>query len=250
MSRTDPESGYFYRDEKEKGFMYLDHRTVDGRHNIIIDTYITPGNVHDSVPIIERLKYIEENILPFNQIALDSGYYNLELMKYLEENEKFSVIAHRRYRRNKEVYPKSRFTYDHENNVYICPQGFLLEPKTVNAQGYIEYHSNYRNCQECPLRNECIGAKKKKRIIRRHIYEEYKEKNNERRLSAQGKGLYSRRKCTIEVSFANSKENHGYRYAHFRGITKNQDWAWLLCAVQNMKTIAYLEARGTSRMVA
>lgn len=248
MSRTDPESGYYYRDEKEKGFMYLDHRTVDGRHHIILDTYITPGNVHDRVPIIERLQYIEENIIPFKQIALDSGYYSLDLMRYLEKNKKFSVIAHRRFMRNKAIYPQSKFTYNQEENVYRCPQGYPLEPKTVTAQGYIEYHANERTCQECPLRHACIGAKEK-RIIRRHIYEEYREKNDARRLSAQGKGLYSRRQCTIEVSFANSKENHGYRYAHFRGLTKNQDWAWLLCAVQNMKTIAYLEARSQGIMV-
>jgi len=247
VSKTDPESGYYYRDEKEKGFMYLDHRTVDGRHNIIIDTHITPGNVHDSVPIIDRLKHIDEHVIPFNQIALDSGYHNYDVMKYLEENGKFSVIAHRRFPRNKEVYPKSAFLYDPKENVYTCPEGLALEPRTVNGQGYIEYHSEEKVCRDCPLRDACIGAKNSKRVIRRHVYEEYKERNTERRLSPQGKGLYSRRKCTIEISFANSKENHGYRYAQFRGLRKNQDWSWLLCAVQNMKTIAYLEARNKNR---
>ena len=32
MSTTDPES--LVRDGKPKGFYYLDHRTVDGRHSI------------------------------------------------------------------------------------------------------------------------------------------------------------------------------------------------------------------------
>jgi transposase len=35
VSRTDPEAGYMVRDGKPKGFFYLDHRTVDGRHAII-----------------------------------------------------------------------------------------------------------------------------------------------------------------------------------------------------------------------
>lgn len=52
VNKTDPESGYYCRDEKEKGFMYCDYRTVDGLHNVILDTYITLGNVHDSVPWI------------------------------------------------------------------------------------------------------------------------------------------------------------------------------------------------------
>lgn len=37
ISTTDEESGYYHRDNKEKGFMYLDHRTVDKKCNIIMD---------------------------------------------------------------------------------------------------------------------------------------------------------------------------------------------------------------------
>ncbi len=50
VSTTDPDSGYMVREGKPEGFFYLDHRTVDGRHSIITDTFVTPGNVHDSIP--------------------------------------------------------------------------------------------------------------------------------------------------------------------------------------------------------
>ena len=59
VSTTDKESGYYHRDNKEKGFMYLDHRTVDDKCNIIVDAYVTKGNVHDSGPFIERSEYIK-----------------------------------------------------------------------------------------------------------------------------------------------------------------------------------------------
>ncbi|AIO63565.1 hypothetical protein DM76_1034 [Burkholderia mallei] len=42
LSRTDPDSGYMVRDDKPKGFFYLDHRTVDAKHAIITDTHVTP----------------------------------------------------------------------------------------------------------------------------------------------------------------------------------------------------------------
>ncbi|PHM25467.1 hypothetical protein Xinn_04042 [Xenorhabdus innexi] len=45
-----------HRANKPKGFFYLDHRTVDGKANIILDTYAMAGNVHDSQPLIGRLK--------------------------------------------------------------------------------------------------------------------------------------------------------------------------------------------------
>ena len=42
----------------------------------------------------------------------------------------------------------------------------------------------------------------------------------------------------MERSFADSKQNHGYRYAMYKGIQKNQNYTWLICAAQNMKNIA------------
>nr|QIE07375.1 hypothetical protein [Burkholderia sp. B8(2020)] len=50
VSCTDPHSGYRVRDDKPKGFFYLDHRTVEAKHAIITDTHVTPASVHDSQP--------------------------------------------------------------------------------------------------------------------------------------------------------------------------------------------------------
>ena len=60
----------------------------------------------------------------------------------------------------------------------------------------------------------------------------------ERRLSERGRVLYKQRKEKIERSFADSKNNHGYRYAMYKGIEKNQNYTWLVCATQNIKNIA------------
>ena len=41
----------------------------------------------------------------------------------------------------------------------------------------------------------------------------------------------------IERSFADSKQNHGFRYTMYKGIEKNQNYTWLICVAQNMKNI-------------
>ena len=46
--------------------------------------------------------------------------------------------------------------------------------------------------------------------------------------------MYKRRKETVERSFADSKQNHGYRYAQYRGKAKVQSYAWLSCCVQRL----------------
>ena len=60
----------------------------------------------------------------------------------------------------------------------------------------------------------------------------------ERRISERGRALYKQRKEKIERSFADSKNNQGYRYAMYKGIEKNQNYTWLICAAQNIKNIA------------
>ena len=122
--------------------------------------------------------------------------------------------------------------------MYICPRtGITLEYNgRIDKNGY-KYYSNKQNCKGCPHIKECC-KKQGYRVIRRHIYEKYNEKIRENRLSKRGKELYSCRKETIERSFADSKNNHGYRYAMYKGVEKNQNYTWLICAAQNMKIIA------------
>ena len=52
------------------------------------------------------------------------------------------------------------------------------------------------------------------------------------------KELFKKRKTTVERSFGDSKQNHGYRYTLFKGVEKNQAYTHLICAAQNMKNIA------------
>ena len=57
-SSTDPESGLFHKGEHRKCFAYEAH-TVCDRRGYVLETEITPGNVHDSVAfdtVFERLR--------------------------------------------------------------------------------------------------------------------------------------------------------------------------------------------------
>lgn len=239
VSDTDPESGYYHRDNKEKGFMYLDHRTVDGKCNIIVDCYVTKGNVHDSVPFISRAEYIKNTYgFDIKEWALDSGYDTLEIKKYFEENNIFGVIGYRRYCQGETQVKKYKFKYKKEQDRYVCPETGVILAYTgrIDRTGY-KYYSDKENCNGCPEIEKCCKSQGY-RIIRRHIREDLNEKARHRRLSERGKELYKLRKEKVERSFADSKQNHGYRYAMYKGIEKNQNYTWLICAAQNMKNIA------------
>ncbi len=237
VSTVDPGSGYYHRDEKEKGFMYLDHRTVDGLNNFIVDAYVTPGNVRDSKSYLSRLDYILRKYgFQTKNVGLDSGYYSWEIMEGLESKDIFSAIAYRRFNTNKE--DRKNFKYDATQDVYVCPIGLILPLRNIDKLGYKHYFDK-KQCEGCPLLISCAGKSNRKEI-RRHVKQEVYERARERRLSDHGKQLYARRKTTVERSFADSKQNHGYRYATHRGLAKVQNYVWLSCAAQNLKKMALL----------
>ena len=224
VSTTDKESGYYHRDNKEKGFMYLDHRTVDDKCNIIVDCYITKGNVYDGEPFVERAEYLK-NTFNFNikNYAVDSGYLTLDIKKYFIDNDIFGVFGYRRYGTSKSRKEKTKYKYEKDLDIYYEKEtGEVLEYHgLIDRNGYKKYENN-----------------DKTKIVRRHIHEEWNEQFRENKLSEFGKKLYQRRKEHVERSFADSKQNHGYRYAMYKGVKKNQNYTWLICAAQNMKNIS------------
>ena len=238
VSTTDKESGYYHRDNKEKGFMYLEHRTVNGKCNIITDAHVTKGNVHDSAVCIERLEYQRKELgLNIKKVGLDSGYDTIDIKKYFQDEGIYGVIQYRSYGQGETKVRKYEFKYHQEEDCYECPRtGVILPYRNINKYGYKEYY-DINQCKNCPFIKECCG-KNKYRKIRRLISEEINEEARKRRLSEEGKGLLKERRTTVERSFGDSKQNHGYRYTLYKGVEKNQDYTHLICAAQNMKNIA------------
>jgi len=244
VSRTDKDSGYMVRDGKPKGFFYLDHRTVDGRHAIITDTHVTPANVHDSVPYLDRLDRQRERF-NFNvrAVGVDAGYAAAAITQGLEERNIYGVIGYRRGTHRDGYFYKREYRYDEKLDVYICPNGQLLPYRTTNREGYRQYHSDPDKCRNCPVRHKCTQSNNATKVVTRHVWESSRERMDQHRLSRVGKRIYKRRKETVERSFADAKQLHGHRYARMRGLSKVQQQCLLAATAQNIKKIALLLSR-------
>lgn len=244
QSTTDPDSGYMVRDGKPKGFFYLDHRTVDGACNIITDVHVTPGNVHDSKPYLKRLDRQKERFgFDIRAVGIDAGYFTAAICKGLEERQLYGVIGYRRPTHRKGTFYKREYHYDAEQDHYTCPQGQHLIYKTTNREGYRHYQSDPEQCRGCPERSRCTRNTKAVKTITRHVWEDSKEWIDQHRLNPVGKKIYRRRKETVERSFADAKELHGYRYARYRGLNRVKGQCLLAAAAQNMKKIALMSSK-------
>ena len=142
QSTTDADSGYMVRDGKPKGFFYLDHRSVDGKANIITDVHVTAGNVHDSIPYLSRLDRQQERFgFAIEAVGLDAGYFTAPICKGLDERKVFGVISYRRPNHIKGRFYKREYTYDSANDEYTCPAGERLIYSTTSREGYRSYLS-------------------------------------------------------------------------------------------------------------
>lgn len=240
-STTDPDSGYMVRDGKPKGFFYLDHRTTCGKHNLITDTHVTAGNVHDSIPYLKRLDRQRQRFgFETEAVGLDAGYMTAPICKGLEDRNVYGVIGYRRPNHIKGRLYKRDYVYDSTQDGYRCPGGQLLTYRTTNREGYREYRSDPDLCRACPLLGQCTSNAQAVKSVFRHVWEEYKEKVDSHRLTKEGRVIYKRRKETVERSFADAKQLHGHRYIRMRGLLRAQEQCLLSAACQNMKKMALL----------
>jgi transposase len=238
-STTDPESGYMHRDGKPKGFFYLDHRTVDSRANIITDVYVTPGNINDVDPYIERLNtQIKKFGFNTQYVGLDAGYNTNNICRELSGMGIKGAMGYRRGCQPKGKYGKFKFNYLPEWDVYICPEQCYLTYRTTTSVGYRDYAAKAERCSCCPRQSECLTEKQKYKVLRRHVWEDYRDEMYYFTKTDLGKQIYSHRKETIERSFADSKELHSLRYCRMRGLNGVSEQCLLTAAVQNMKKIA------------
>lgn len=241
VSTTDPECGWMSRKDKPEGFYYLNHCTVDHKYNIITDAWVTPGYVNDAKVYVERLHRQVETFGfqdTLEAVALDSGYMTPYICKKTLDMNLIPAIAERSAPTKDSALPKQQFTYNSECDVYVCPNNQELTYSTTNREGYKEYKSDASTCRKCPLREQCTASASHQRVIRRHVWEDYKEKVAQIRLSEDGQMIYQWRSQTIERSFADAKELHGLRRCRFRGKAKTQEQALMTAIAQNLKKIA------------
>ena len=245
VSRTDPDSGYMVREGKPKGFFYLDHRTVDGRHAIITDTFATPASIHDSVVYLGRLDRQRQRFdFDVQAVGLDAGYATAGIAKGLTDRDILGVTGYRNPTPPKSgMMRKSKYVYERQADGYRCPNGQLLTYATTDRNGYRHYKSDPAICRTCPLLASCTSNANAVRTITRHVWQDEREEVDQRRLTPWGKAIYKRRKETVERSFADAKQLFGHRYARFRTLVRVRCQCLLAAAAQNIKKIALILTR-------
>jgi hypothetical protein len=104
-STTDPESGYYVKDERTKQFAYSFH-TASDRKGFVLSAIVTPGNTHDSLMFEPLVDKVTEKVGKPKAAGADAAYKTPAIKKYLIENEITPVLPYTRPRTKEGFFKK------------------------------------------------------------------------------------------------------------------------------------------------
>ena len=152
ISKRDPDSSIAKKPGKPTDLYYKDAISTDPKRGIIIHTEATRANINDSQTAKEIVesskKRLEENNLYLRSVSADKGYCVGKSLKELEELNIEAYIPMVKRTIKKDVWTIDKFTYDKENDCYICPNGKSLSFKDSDGKSK-RYRASYKNCKIC-----------------------------------------------------------------------------------------------------
>ena len=227
-SITDPDCGLFVKGEHKRQFAYEAHTACDS-HGFVLETVVTPGNVHDSVAFDEVYDKVTKTFPETETIVADSAYKTPHICKKVFDDGRVLSTAYKRPQTMKGGHEWWKYVYDEFYDCVICPEYQVLNYSTTNRDGYREYKSDPKLCTHS---KDCV------KTVQRHIWKDYEELADDARYTPKYQDLYKQRKETIERVFADAKEKHAMRYTHYRGLAQVTNWVKLKFAAMNLKKLA------------
>jgi hypothetical protein len=212
VSTSDPESRHMIVRNNITEVAYNIQSTVDGKHCLAIDYKVTNNN--DSKAMGNMLRRTKAILGTNDFTALyDKGYHTGSEFKVAHDLgiDVLGAIPPVAAQAPNPLYNVENFTYNHEEDFYLCPQGNkLTTPGTWHkAKTYRFKRYTTHACIKCPVKHECSKAKYGKGI-QRSEYQDHINRNKER--IEQNKEYYRKRQAIVEHPYGTIKRQWGFGY--------------------------------------
>jgi transposase len=190
---------------------YSAHVTVDEKNGLIVNADVVAAasySNHLSGQIEQAMEVMGK---PCKTAAADAVYSSVDDVKQMTDKNIDVIIPSQRqalHRPKDEPFGKDKFSYDSENNQYICPEGKLLRYSHFSKEkGHYLYRMETASlCRECRYWGICTNSNRGRTIIRLKD-EELKKRLEGRYDSEEGQTIYKKRKEKIELVFGHIKRN-------------------------------------------
>lgn len=133
VSTTDPESGIFHKGEHKRCFAYEAH-TVYHKHNFILDTVVTSGNVHDSIAFDTLYEKVTGRFPEIKIVTMDAKYKTPWICKRVIEDGRIPSLPYKRPMTKEGFHEWYKYVYDEYLDIVICPKYKSLRYSTTNRE--------------------------------------------------------------------------------------------------------------------
>ena len=233
-------------------FAYSDNYLIDTDHGVIVDVDASRSNKTAEVGAMRKMiDRTEERFgLKPDWVTADTAYGSSDNLVWLTLKRKILpfIPVFDKGERKDGTFSRSDFTWDDENDRYICPEGKQMlhthraySDPARNAPSWRsrKYRALKADCLNCPSKAKCC-PNSETRAIHREKYEIVRDLARQCAASEFNPTAQKRRK-KVEKLFAHLKRILGLGRLRLRGPCSVQDEFTLAATAQNLRKLAKLK---------
>jgi hypothetical protein len=242
ISPTDPAARWTAAPGGPAFYAYSTNYLVDVEAGIIVDVEATPAwrtaEVNSTRTMIERVEQ-RFNLKPERLIG-DMAYGVAPMLGWLVEEKQIAphIPVWDKSEPDDGTFGRSDFTFDAENNRYICPAGKYLKPawRSRVKRNPFRYRASQYDCQACPLKPKCCPNM----VIRKIDRSPFEPARDVARTLAKTEAYRQSRKARkkVEMLFAHLKRILKLDRLRLRGPSGARDECLLAAIAQNLRRMA------------
>jgi len=218
---------------------YKDHYIVDGgKQRIILSASVMPASITDNTPLLDMVRWVCDRWQMQPKSATgDTKYGTIPNIVGLEQMGIRAYIPTPDISQRTEYYPAERFSYDAEQNKYLCPQGQVLSLYSCRrSEQVFVYAAQASVCNTCPVKAECTASRSGRHIFR-SFFQDYLDRVKGYRKTDIYQKAIRKRSLWTEPLFGEAKDYHHLRRFRLRGLLKVNIEGKLVAAGQNLKRL-------------
>ena len=223
-------------------YAYSTNYLIDVQAGIIVDVEATPAlrtaEINSTRTMIERVER-RFDLKPARLIG-DMAYGAAPMLGWLVEEKQIAphIPVWDKSEPNDGTFGRSAFTFDAENNRYICPAGKYLKPawRSRVKKNPFRYRASQYDCQACPLKTKCCPNMVMRKIDRSPFEPARDVARALAKTEAYRQSRRARKK--VEILFAHLKRILKLDRLRLRGPSGAHDEFLLAAIAQNLRRMA------------
>lgn len=251
ISPSDPAAQWTGAHKGHAFFAYATNYLIDTDHGVILDVEATRAIRQPEVGASRTMLERTENrfSLKPDYLAADSAYGSADNLAWLVKDKKITphIPVFDKSNRTDGTFSRSDFTWEAENERYICPAGNELKQfhrtydtarSGMTAEGTRIYRASKKDCDTCDLKQRCCPNAPMRKVPR-DLNEDARDVARAIAKTSEYEQSRHRRK-KVEMLFAHLKRILRMARLRLRGPCGARDEFLLAATAQNLRRLAKL----------